>query len=178
MGTAFHSTTTKRAPGILKEGLKKQPFWKSMEPIRRPLGFKLRYSPFANVISGKTRTEIAESIYDSLKATTIHLSKTSRTKFNLRKMSFFLTNIQKSQIENKREKVFLVRTKRSKINAIRGGKIEELTLQSPPSALTEFVLTEKEIEELEKKTQNLNWLSSNKLIASELAVKVINYSKR
>ncbi|MFA5931179.1 MAG: hypothetical protein WC821_02625 [archaeon] len=178
MGTAFHATTKKRAPGILQKGLREQPFWKNMEPIRRPLGFKLKYSPYANVISGKTRVEIADAVYDSLRNATIHLSKTSRKKFDLRKMSFFFADIKKSKIENTKERIFLSTTMQSEAGTKFKGKLEELQLTSPPSALTEFVLTQKEIEELEKKTQNLDWLEANKLIARELAIKIINYPRR
>jgi len=176
MTKGFHATPTKKAAKVREEGLRRQPFWRSLDPIRFPLRFKFSYVPKANVVSGKPATKIMEAVYDSLKAANKHLTLNSQTRFNPAKLSFFLVDLQNAKILSQREKVFFVRMKRRKKSAVRGNQIDEVALESPPQSLKEITFAPEELQRLEQKMAALPWFESNMLLAEEITKKILGQS--
>lgn len=170
----IHATRKQREARIQEQGLRSMPFWRSRRPLRRPKEFRFRYPSHANVLSGKTPEEIFQSVYDALRvANTPHIG-TAKKRFNLRNTRIFLVDLEKSKVTGKKERLFVVETSKSKKPGPEEGLIEEAQLEHAPSkALKQFQLAEKEIAQLEKETEKMNWFEANKRMARSIAEKIM-----
>lgn len=170
---AIHSTPKKKSDSVERQGLKKQPFWKSAQSWRQPTRFRFSYNAKVSKVSGKTKKQIFEAVYNSIRAANIHLTKSSRKKFKIAEIAFFLVDLDKSRIIGEKEKQFYIKTGLRKRGAKFGGKLEDYELAAPSEALTRMSLSNEEIISLERETANLHWSKANNIIAEAVTVKLL-----
>jgi len=169
----LHATPSKRVAVIGSRGLKRQPFWKSMATWRNPKNFRFFFTPLANIVSGKSRREIVDAAYDALKAANIHITFSGRTRFKLEKLRMFLVDLDKADVKSSRQKLFAVRTGRSKKTRQYGETIDELGLECGPEALEEISLSPEEIRKIREETAEMDWLQANRFAAEIVAQKIL-----
>jgi hypothetical protein len=135
--TGIHATPKKNVDKILSRGLRKIPFWQSRVPIRKPFEFRFAYLPFSNVVSGKTKAERTDAIFDALKAANIHLTGSSRNKFQIRRIGLILVDLGKARIHKSETRIMKGSKGIPKKVEYTGEKLDEILLTSPPEALTQ-----------------------------------------
>ena len=139
------------------------------------LKFKLKYPAYAHILSGKTHEQIVHSIFDSLRSANIHITRSSRRRFNLRKISIFLVDLEKAKIEKQSLiQMPLQNTKGliAKPNLKQREIIEEAILETGKDAINLVGLSATEIENLENSTKDLDWFEANMKTAEYLAKKL------
>lgn len=157
----IHATPRKNLVKIRREGLKKIPFWKSCVPARSPKKFRLKYHAFVHVLSGKTRAERMQSVYDALRTANIHVTGSSKSRFELGKISVLFVDLGRASV--------------SKTKILRGplshkvpADLEEMHVETGRNALKKVILGKRAISEIENAAKGMNDSDANEYIAERV----------
>lgn len=172
MSLGIHVTPRRNLEGIAKRGIDAVPFWRSIDAWRHPLTLQLRYEPCVNIVEGKSRFDIWNAAYDSLKAGKIHLDGSSRGRFGIARLGLFFVDTENETILQRREKNLFVRLGLSKRSAYIGGEIEELRIRGPIRAIKEIRFSRLEMHELDNVSRSFDWFSGNMMIAEAIASRI------
>ncbi|GEM_PF-2642098 len=171
----IHATPKRHFARIQREGLKPQWFWMGRRWIKSPRKFKLKYHAKVNVISGKTETQLVESVYDSLNCANANIVGSAIQKFRIRDLRLFVVEAGKSVVSKRKRKYFLVRTSHDKSKRIKGQELEELELEAPPSAVKPLALSKEELDALSRKARGMSAFEANMLFSWAIAKKLMKW---